>query len=299
MRPVLLVIVLCAAGVGFAGDTPVDPRAPVAVLGTQAITKAELVGYLFDRYPQEYARALDELVDERFAREEARRIGLTVPRAAVDRAIEKEVEARTRLVGEVYGPEATLDDWVQEGYGLAVAAWRDAVLRPRLESVLLKQRIVRLHTRTELRIVARIIVTFDEAKARRLAEKLRSGADFSLVALKESEDATRKVGGTLPPIARGDLAGFPIVEQRLFAARAGALLGPWRVRVDGRPQWQIYKLVRREEPWGMTGAALFRRLEADLVTQPVTQAELEAWQRHVRVQGNVRYLRPDGTPWRR
>ncbi|MDJ0974819.1 MAG: hypothetical protein QNJ98_10200 [Planctomycetota bacterium] len=299
MRPILLIAILLAGGVGFAGDTPINPGAPVAVLGNRAVTKAELVGYLFDRYPTEYARALDELIDERFARDEARRIGLVVPPASLARAVAKEVEARTKLVREVYGPEAKLADWVKEGYGLTVDAWQREVLAPRIGSVLLKQRVVRLFTRSKLRLIARIIVTFDQAKAQRLAQKLQSGADFSLVALKESEDATRKVGGTLPPIARGDLAGFPIVEQRLFAARPGALLGPWRVQVGGKPQYQIYKLVRREEPWQMTGAALFRRLETDLGTQPVTQAELEAWQRHVRIQGQARYLKPDGTPWRR
>lgn len=292
-------VLLLGASLALAGDTPVDPHAPAVVFYDRPITKAELAGYWFDRYPQEYARVLDEMLDERAARMVAAQIGLRVPREALQAAIRTEVEARTKLVREVYGDKGRLEDWVREGYGLDVAGWQREVLAPRLESVLLRKRIVRLHTRRKLRVHARVIVTFDPAKASRVMQKLRAGADFSLVALKESEDATKKVGGVLPPISKGDLAQFPIVEARLLQASGGQLLGPWRVKVDGREQIQIYKVVRREEAWQLTGAALLSALERDVVATPVTQAELDAWQRHVRAEGRVRYLGPDGKTWER
>lgn len=296
--PWALVLVL-GASVAFAGDTPVEPRAPAAILYDRPVTKAELAGYWFDRYPQEYARVLDEMLDERAARMEAAKIGLRVPRAALDAAIRTEVEARTKLVRDVYGDQGRLAEWVREGYGLDVAGWQREILAPRLESVLLRKRIVRLHTRRKLRVHARVIVTFDPAKAQRVMQKLRAGADFSLVALKESEDATKKVGGVLPPISKGDLAQFPIVEARLLQATGGQLLGPWRVQVEGREQIQIYKVVRREEAWQLSGRALLDALERDVASTPVTQAELDGWQRHVRAEGRIRYLRPDGKSWDR
>lgn len=294
----IALLTVCAS-LAFAGDTPVNPGAPAAIFQNRPVTKAELAGYWFDRYPQEYARVLDELIDERAAKSAAQQIGLTVPPRVLAAAIEKEVAARTQLVRELYGEKGTLAEWVREGYGVDVATWKRETLAPRLESVLLRKRMVRLHTRQRLRVHARIIVTFDEAKAQRVMQKLRAGADFSLVALKESEDATKKVGGVLPPISKGDLAAFPVVEQRLLSAAPGSLLGPWRVQVDGRQQIHIYKLVRRDVPWRLTGAALLAALEKDVAETPVTQAELDAWQRHIRKAGGARYLKPDGQPWGR
>jgi hypothetical protein len=269
----------------------------VATVGRTPITKPELADYQFARYRAQYLRSLDELIDERVARTVARQAGVGVPPDVLRQAIDKEVEARREVQKDMYGEGDSLEAWVGRGYGVGVDEWREGILRPRIEGVLIRQRVARLENRRELRLHVRLIVCGSAEAANRVLQKLRAGADFSLTALKESEDATKSVGGTLPPIARGDLAAYPVVEQKLFEAAPGSLLGPLRVNVEGTPQWQIYKVVRRDEPWRLSGQALSEALEEDLESRPMTRAEYEAWRLRLRKERAVRYFRPDGSGW--
>ncbi len=269
----------------------------VAQVGESAVMPAELARWWFDRTPGEYRKSLDALVDERIARAAAARLGLHVPEMLLRNAVTREVEARRELQRKLFGPEARLEDWVRDAYGLDVQTWRFTLLRPRIESLLLQQRLIRLDGRRRVRVHARVIVTSDFAKAQQLEAKLRKGADFSLVALKESEDRTKRVGGALPPISAGDLAAFPHVEQSLLAAAVGVLLGPLEVSIQGKRSFHLYKVVRREEPWRMQGTALFDALEKDIAARPVTEAERARWRGRLRAAGRVRYFRPDGSIW--
>ena len=67
------------------------------------------------------------------------------------------------------------------------------------------------------------------------------------------------------------------------------------VRVDGRPQWHLYRVTERTEAWPEVGAALSQRLEADLAVRPSERAELQAWRARVRRALSVTLHAPDGT----
>jgi hypothetical protein len=280
----------------FGNDRGQDSAGPVAVVGGQRLTKAMLADHWFDRYPEEYARTLNSLIDEKVALADARRLGIRVPAAVLEKAVAAEVEARRKQIRSIYGEKATLQDEVSRAYGLDVAAWRKQVLGPRLHVRLLMERVIRWATHGRDRVHARVIVMDDGARARRVAAKIQRGADFSLTALKESKDPSGKRGGNLPMIGRGDLA-FPGVEERLFAASPGSLVGPLEVRVDGAPQWQIYRIVSRREAWQGSYESSWQRLEKDLAERPVAAAEFTRWRARVRRGDGVRYYRPDGRTW--
>lgn len=287
-----------ALGVAYGNDRGESREAPVAVVGGRPISKGALADYWFDRYPEEYGRTLDALVDERLVDAYARRDGLRVPVEALNAAELREIDARRKQIASVYGGEADLASEVRRAYGVDVATWRRRILRPRLQAKLRMERVIRWDTRTRPRVHARVIVLSDAARSASVMAKLRQGADFSLTALKESKDPTARVGGDLPSIGRGDLA-FPGVEERLFRARPGALVGPLEVRVEGRPQWQIYKIIEHQPAWSGDAAARRTRLESDLVAHPMTRAEYERWRARVRRDAEVRYYRPDGRLWTR
>jgi len=274
-----------------------EPTRHVATLDGRGLSKERLLEYWFNRYPAEYGRTLTELIEAYVVAQVSRTSGISVPQATLDKAVNDEVAARQKLQNDVYGEGADLPAWVRGGYGLSVAEWKQNILRPRLRALLLKHRVIRADTRRELLVYARIIIVADETKARRLFGKLRSGADFSLTALKQSEHVTKKTGGTLPPIARGDMAHFPIIERKLFETAPGGLMGPLRVEVSGQPQWQIYKIIRRSTPWEDVGPALGPRLEKDLAEIPVSAGELKRWQARARRQHRIELFAPDGRPW--
>lgn len=279
---------------GSGGEEAVD--APVAAVGERRFTKAHLGDYWFHRYPEEYARTLDEMVEEWLVWSEARQGGVTVPEARLAAAVEREVEARRAQVRDLLGPDADLEAEVRRAYGLGLAAWRERVLRPRLATVLLKERVVRLDSRRRARLHARVIVLADPARARWVRAQLERGADFALLARQESRDPSGRRGGDLPWIARGDLV-HPGVEEALFAAPAGALVGPLAVEVDGVPQWHLYRVLEHAPAWAEGGGDLAARLEADLVAAPVGPGEVLRWRLRRRAERGIRYFRPDGTPW--
>ncbi len=273
-----------------------DSRAAVAVVEGRSVSKAELAAFWFERYPQEYARTVGALLDERIAIRDAHGEGIRVPRAALEKAIAKEIAARRKQIAQIYGKAVTLEAEVQRAYGTDVATWSRSVLGPRLHAQLLLARVIRWDTRSRARVEARVIVLPSADKAQAVRRKLAAGADFSLTALKNSIDPSGKRGGVLPGIGRGDLA-YPGVEERLFAAQAGALVGPLEVNVEGKRQWQLYKIIRRMPAWEGRADAHWKRLETDLVDAPVDPGEYQRWQVRVRRDKGVALFRPDGRPW--
>jgi hypothetical protein len=273
-----------------------DEPGPVAVIQGRPLSKAALADFWFERYRDEYGRTLDALVEERLTISEAYRHGIRVPAAALGKAVESEVEARRKQIQSVYGKEADLEAEVKNAYGVGVQTWREKILGPRLHARLLMERVIRWDTNGRERVLGRVIVMEDAAGAMRVVAKVRRGADFSLTAVKESKDPSGKRGGVLPWMGRGDLA-FPGVEKRLFAAQAGQVVGPLEVQVQGKPQWQIYKIIRRMPAWTGGYEANYQRLEADLKTTPVGNGEYTRWRARTRRDAGVRYYRPDGRIW--
>ena len=275
------------------GGPATDVAAPVAAVGAERVTKAELSDFLFARAREAWLDGPDELVDERIVGIEARALGVTVPSAALTAAVDAEVEARRRQLVERFGPSADLDASVRAYYGLDVAGWRVQVLEPRLRTRLALARVVRLSARMRDQVVARVIVVKDRATADAVRAKLDRGADFSLTALEVSVDPSRNLGGVIPAIARGDLPR-PELEAALFGAPPPTVLGPLEVPAGSAVEWHLYKVVERLPAWTGAPAALMPRLEDDLARAPVTRAEFERWSSRTRARYGVRYFAPDG-----
>ncbi|MBL9086139.1 MAG: peptidylprolyl isomerase [Planctomycetia bacterium] len=276
------------------GGPATDVAAPVASVGAERVTKAELSDFLHARFREAWLDALDELVDERIVAIEARALGVTVPAPALAAAVDAEVEARRRQLVEQFGPSADLEASVKAYYGLDVAGWRAKVLEPRLRTRLALARVVRLSSRLREQVIARVLVVKDRPTADAVRAKLDRGADFSLTALEVSVDPSRNLGGVIPPIARGDLAR-PDLEAALFGAAPGTVLGPLEVRSGAAVEWHLYKVVERVPAWGGPPSSLLPRLEDDLAKSPVTRAEFERWSSRTRARYGVRYFAPDGS----
>jgi hypothetical protein len=98
-------------------------------------------------------------------------------------------------------------------------------------------------------------------------------------------------------VARGDRP-VPAIEQALFAAAPGSLVGPLEVATPAGTEVHLYKVIARDAAWTGDPASLSTRLEADLAAAPVTAAEVERWSVRVRREHGVRWFAPDGSPLR-
>ncbi len=267
----------------------------VAVVGRERVTAEDLSAFWHTRNRLDWMQTVDSLIDERLVNHEVRRLGLSLPPGVLGKAVDEEVAARRKQLRETYGEKADLAEEVLDGYGLDLAVWRQTILAPRLRTKLLLERVIRLDTRRRDRVKARVIVCPDQAAAQRVLTQLRRGADFSLTALKESVDPTAQSGGDLPSIARGDLV-IPGVEDQLFAAEAGALVGPIAVSLEGRTSWHLYKVIRRIPAWSGSRGELVAKLEEDLATYPVERPEFERWRARMRRDFRVTVYDPNGRP---
>lgn len=292
-----LCLITAVTVLGLAGPATGEGDAAgrlVATVGREAITSDDVVAFFYDRHREGWVRTMEDLLDERIVAHESKRMGMTVPPDVLRRALDDEVEARAKQLRDAYGEHAELAVVLKEAYGLDLDGWKRTVLAPRLRMQLLLQRVVRLDTRRRDRVKVRVIVVPTEARAKKVMQKLREGADFSLIALKESIDPTAKTGGDLPSIARGDLT-LPDVEAKLFQVAPGALVGPLPVTLRGEAQWHVYKVIERTPSWG-NDRSLLQRVEKDLAENPLGRAEFERWRGRMRRDFRVRVFDPQGHP---
>lgn len=76
-------------------------------------------------------------------------------------------------------------------------------------------------------VTARHILVDDEERAEQVRRRLEAGEDFAELAQELSQDEqSAEQGGDLGELQRGDLA--PALEEEVFAAEAGDLIGPVR-----------------------------------------------------------------------
>jgi parvulin-like peptidyl-prolyl isomerase len=75
--------------------------------------------------------------------------------------------------------------------------------------------------------------------AEQLAAQARANADFALLATTASESGTKKKGGDLGEVARGEL--LPDLDKAVFNATSGAVIGP----IETKSGWHILKVEQR------------------------------------------------------
>ncbi len=107
------------------------------------------------------------------------------------------------------------------------------------------------------------------AKAEKLAEQAKSGADFAKLANENTEDPSGKGnGGQLPPFSHGQMV--PEFEQAAFALQAGQIAGPIKTQYG----YHVIKLIARTAPRVRTFEEVRAQIASDLA-QKRADAETE------------------------
>jgi parvulin-like peptidyl-prolyl isomerase len=122
------------------------------------------------------------------------------------------------------------------------------------------------YRRSETRLVRHILVA-DEASARNVVERLAAGGDMASIAGEVSIDpGSRRQGGLLGDVRRGELTG-PL-EDALFAAEVGAVVGPIRTEHG----WHVARLERVTPASCVRYVGVRPFIEADLLAAKRTTA---------------------------
>ncbi len=257
----------------------------VGWIDERAVTYGDVARYLRTKEPEAFARGLEGLVIERVTLSEAGPMGVTVPRALVDRETSKRMaawEKNIRAAGlEQTGEEVDPSLWLQRVAGVSLAELRTWV-QHHTEVELIQDRLVRYEALTSARIEVSLILLEDEGRARDVLAEARGG-DFAALAKANSVHPTAAEGGRIPGALLPMDISDPAVRDALFRAKKGEILGPFSTRSDAKTYSEIYRVDAVFPPRKGSYADLAKEIIRDLETRPVPVAEYERWRTRVLV----------------
>jgi len=257
-----------------APTAPAGDARPVAWVGERAVTERDLLETILFFYRREYHDALNQAVNDVVVEEETKRLGVTVDQREVTRRAEDEI---ARLEGELlvqFGGEVKLETFVRDNFRLSVEEYRAKILRV-VRGRLLIGRLVRYEEMRQERLELRKIVVADRAKAEAIVASLRDGADFAILAEKESMAPSAKVGGRLPPVPLGAL--HPELEAAALALADGAVSDPIELREGPVARYHVVKRLRRIPARDVAYADAREEIEKGIEAEPVSDAEIAYW----------------------
>lgn len=257
----------------------------VGWIDEQPVTYGDVARYLRTKEPEAFARGLEGLVIERVTLGEAGPMGVTVPRALVDRETSRRVAAWEKNIRaaalEQTGEEVDPALWLQRVAGASLAELRTWV-EHHTEVELIQDRLVRYEALTSARVEVSLILLEDEGRARELLPEARRG-DFAALAKAESVHPTAAEGGRIPGLLLPMDIADPAVRDALFRAKEGEILGPFSTRSDAKAYYEIYRVDATLPPRKGSYADLAKDIARDLETRPVPVAEYERWRTRVLV----------------
>jgi parvulin-like peptidyl-prolyl isomerase len=247
----------------------------VAKVGGHAITAADLVAHVRQKYPNELQAALDNLIDSHIIATEAKRLGIDVDEPLIEAEREaKELVARKRARIEM-GADANFERYVESEMQMSLHEYRDAERR-QLREKYLYSRIIRYHQIAEDRARFRVILVERRDLAEKLLDELERGADFAILAKQHSLQAAADEGGLVPWLCRSAMT--PGVADIAFSLEPNQV-GPLTIIRDeeGRYRYQIIKLLDKKLGRRVDYAEVRGEVEASLKAGPVTQFEWIQW----------------------
>ncbi|HKQ47100.1 MAG TPA: peptidyl-prolyl cis-trans isomerase [Phycisphaerae bacterium] len=250
---------------------------PVAIVNGEAIDRGELLALLLE---SRGLAMLQQMILEEVAVQEARRQGLSVKAADIDREYDLTLQAN-RFNGhdpEKLTParrEKIVDDWCRKNgvtrEELAIAMRRQAHLRPLAEGrvsiteAMLKQEYDRVHGE---KVVVRHIQLAAPRFYPQFKERLDQGESFEVLVTKFSQNLlSREQAGLLPPISASDDTVPAVFVKAAFAMQPGDVSNV----IEAEGSFHILKLERRipadEAKFEDVRAHLEKNLRARLVAQ--------------------------------
>jgi len=340
LLPIWSLAAPCVAAAVLAGQTPVPshepasrprpaqtkPPAPLKPLPVAFVNGAPLladrlqaainevmpygvyhVGASPERVAEIRKQALDRIIDEELQYQEAKRLGLVAPKAAVDREyarVRRRYKTEADYMAQLRRSGITQADVRTEAARRALIGLAyDREVAPRCkvgeseardyyernESKFLMPEQLHVFTLTVGVEPAAPREQWEAArkKAEGLKAQIRSGADFEALAREQSTDPNRDKGGDLGYVHRGRLAEE--FERALGDARPGALVGP----VETIYGFHLLRVADVRPPVQRSFADVRERLEKDLEDRKCQESR-GAWLRDLRSRATI--VIPDAVP---
>jgi hypothetical protein len=249
------------------------PDAEVARVGDLVLRQSHAYARLLTADTRRALSAVDLLVFDVLVARHAQQHGIRVaPERVEELAAAEERQVRQQVATELAG-QTSFGDYLWRVMGMRETDWQ-AALRLTTAQRLYAGYVIRYLALRENRVHVRYLVHKDEKVAREVADKVRAGADFATLAMRHSEDASRREGGLLPPFSEG--FQHPVAETAL-ALQKGEVSAPFQRRWGDEQRWFVVycldRLAGRDVPFADVAAEIDR----ELMRNPVSQLETSAY----------------------
>jgi len=251
---------------------PESSDAEVARVGARVVSKRHLYDRLLETNPQQARELVDSIVLDLLIADLAETYGVVVTAADLDpRLAEEEKQLRERLAAEF--DHMDYDRYLMQQFGMdgaEYARWR----RLTLARTLYRQYVIRYHAMQGERVQVRYIVTSDRALLEEVRKQVQDGASFGRLALRHSQDESRKDGGLLPPFGPG--LDHPITDVALRLA-AGDLSEVIEREVGGQKRFYLVSCLRRLPADVRPFAAVRADIDEDIKARPLTRFDFHCF----------------------
>ena len=267
---------------GWADGGDPERSGSVGWIGGKAVTYGEVGRYIHQREPDVFTRNMIRYIVERVTLEEARPLGVTVPRTILARETNRRMQAwdrRVRAASKAQtGQEIEPSLWLQRVAEMSLADFRDLMAEAaRVE--LMQDRLLRYEALVAPSVEVSMIVAEDKALGERLKRELEGGADLAELARKHSRHPSSKEGGRVPfPLLQADVLEKRI-RDALFAAKAGDIIGPFAAGRKGMVQ--IYRVEAARPARKIRYSEAEPEIARGLEQRPVVMGEYERWRRRI------------------
>lgn len=244
----------------------------VAKVGDLELRQSHAFKRLLSAHPKLALSAVDLLIFDVLVAGHAKEHGVSVSEARVEElAAAEERELRHQVEQELEG--VTFSEYVWRLFGMSEQDWQSA-LRLRTAQRLYQGYVLRYLALREDQVQVRFLVHKDKSVAQEVVDKVRVGADFATLALRWSEDPSRREGGLLPAFGRGfqHPASVPA-----FQLKAGDVSDPFAAQWGGEQRWFVVYCLEHRIGRDEGFEAVRAEIDADLERAPVTPLETTAY----------------------
>ena len=246
--------------------------AEVAKIGDLVLRQSHAYARLLSAHPKLALSAVDLLVFDVLVARHAQQYGVRLSEERVEElSLREERELREQVQQELVG--VSFEGYIWRLFGMREQDWQ-AALRLRTAQRLYQGYVLRYLSLREDRVQVRFLVHKDKAVAQEVYDKVRVGADFATLALRYSEDASRREGGLLPAFGQG--FQHP-AATRAFDLKAGEVCEPFAASWAGEPRWFVVYCLEHRQGRDVPFDAVRDEIDADLETSPVTPLETTAY----------------------
>jgi hypothetical protein len=244
----------------------------VARIGDVVLRQSHAFARLQTAHPKLALDAIDLLVFDVLVARHAEEFGIRVAPDRVETlAAAEEQQVRQQVKAEL--GEVDLETYVWRWMGMRLPAWQ-ATLRTRTAQRLYQGYVIRYLALREDRAQVRFLVHKEQKVAQEVVDKVRAGADFATLALRWSEDPSRRDGGLLPAFGRG--FQHPVVATA-FTLQRGEVSAPFLAPFGDGERWFVVFCLDQLPGRAVPFADVRDEIDRQLVERPLSPIEISAY----------------------